>query len=113
LQPLSIVRTHGDESLTLLHEFLHVLVEQEAAPQVPLWLREGLVEALANSHPHPSAAMPISTIEATLKHPDSLTESQRAHAASAQLVQQLINKYGIQTVRGWLRSEVPPTALAP
>jgi hypothetical protein len=57
--------------------------------------------------------MPISAIESALKHPDSATESQRAHAASAQLAQQLINKYGIQTVRSWLRSGVPSTALAP
>ena len=113
LQPLSIVRTHGDESLTLLHEFLHVLVEQEAAPQVPLWLREGLVEVLSDDHQHLSASMPISAIESALKHPDSATESQRAHAASAQLAQQLINKYGIQTVCSWLRSGVPSTALAP
>lgn len=113
LQPLSIVRTHGSESLTLLHEFLHVLVEQEASPQVPLWLREGLVEALTNNNLHPGTAMPISAIETALKHPDGVIESQRAHAVSAQLVQQLLNKYGIQTVRGWLRSGVPSTALAP
>jgi stage II sporulation protein D len=30
---------------TLLHEFLHALVEARATSQTPLWLREGLVEA--------------------------------------------------------------------
>ena len=112
LQPLPILRAHGGESPVLLHEFLHVLVEEEAAPQTPLWLREGLVEALADTHRHTGDAMQTSAIEAALAHPASATESQRAHAASAELVRRMIEKYGIPTVRSWLRSGVPSTALA-
>ncbi len=114
LQPLPVLRAHAADSSTLLHEFLHVLVEQEATPQTPLWLREGLVEVLADNNLHPTGdAMQISEIETALAHPVTFMEAQRGHAASAQLVQHLISTYGFQTVRGWLRSGVPPTALVP
>ena len=46
LQPEPLLQSSGREEETLLHEFLHVLVESEASSQSPLWLREGLVEAL-------------------------------------------------------------------
>lgn len=113
LQPLTVLRAHGGESSTLLHEFLHVLVEQEASPQAPLWLREGLVEVLANGNQHDSDTMPVSEMERALVNPANAGASQRAHRASAQLLQRLVERYGIQTVRGWLRSGVPTTAVAP
>ncbi len=112
LQPLPVLRANAGESPTLLHEFLHVLVEEEAASQTPLWLREGLVEVVAGNRHQTSGAMPVSEIEASLAHPATLIEAQRAHAASEQFVQGLIDKYGLQMVRGWLRSGVPSTALA-
>jgi len=111
LQPLPVLRAHGGESSTLLHEFLHVRVEQEAAPTTPLWLREGLVEALANPHKDYFDEMPLPKIESALAHPLNMPESQRAHEASAKLVQRLIEKYGKQTVLNWLRSGVPANAL--
>ncbi len=49
LQPATVRRNNGGSEALLLHEFLHVLVEQQAGEQAPLWLREGLVETLANS----------------------------------------------------------------
>ena len=58
LQPAGIIRKNGTAQATLLHEFLHVLVEQEAAQTAPLWLREGLVEALAGSSQHDSSTGP-------------------------------------------------------
>jgi len=112
LQPLPVLRAHGGESSTLLHEFLHVLVEQEATSQTPLWLREGFVEFLSGDNQRRSDAMPPSEIENALAHPSNLAESQRAHAAATQLVKNLIDKYGLQTVRTWLRSGVPPTVLS-
>ncbi len=113
LQPLPVLRARGGESSTLLHEFLHVLVEQETTPQTPLWLREGLVEALAGGNQHGRDAMRVSEIELALAHPADAAESQRAHTAAELLVQRLIDKYGFEAVRGWLRSGVPSTALVP
>ncbi len=49
LQPAAVRKNNGaDDQALLLHEFLHVLIEQEAGANAPLWLREGLVETLAS-----------------------------------------------------------------
>ena len=48
LQPAAVRQNNGGTEALLLHEFLHVLVEQQAGEKAPLWLREGLVETLAN-----------------------------------------------------------------
>ena len=47
LQPAAVRQNNGGAGTLLLHEFLHVLVEQQAGANAPLWLREGLVETLA------------------------------------------------------------------
>lgn len=116
LQPEAILRAHGDESATFLHEFLHVLVEQEATPQTPLWLREGLVEALADGPDRARVAslpqMSVPAIEIALAHPADVTDSRRAHAAAAQFVERLIDRHGLTAVRTWLQSSVPSTVLA-
>jgi stage II sporulation protein D (peptidoglycan lytic transglycosylase) len=116
LQPSRILQVHESEYATLLHEFLHVLVEQEATSQTPLWLREGLVEVLANGaqHDNPASAsrMPIAAIEASLAQPADMMSSQNAHHASAQYVQRCIDQYGFSVVRGWLHAGLPSTVLA-
>jgi hypothetical protein len=45
VQPLRILAARKLLAGTLRHEFLHALVEERAAANTPLWLREGLVEA--------------------------------------------------------------------
>ena len=45
VQPLRTLAARKLLASTLLHEFLHALVEERATAQTPLWLREGLVEA--------------------------------------------------------------------
>jgi stage II sporulation protein D len=108
LQPVAVLQARGGASSVLLHEFLHVLVEQEATVKTPLWLREGLVEALAEDVHARDASMPKAvTLEAGLAHPASMAESQRAHLAAGEFVQKLIQRYGLDTVRSWLRSGVP------
>ncbi|MCL2661037.1 MAG: SpoIID/LytB domain-containing protein [Acidobacteriaceae bacterium] len=106
LQPLLIVQRQSDLQKLLLHEFLHVLVEQESSGSAPLWLREGLVEALTGDAT-PSATMTASEIEQALHHPKNLAETARAHQAAGALVKKLWAFYGKQTVRGWLRSGPP------
>jgi stage II sporulation protein D len=105
LQPAAVLRGRGRS--TLAHEMLHVLVEAEATERAPLWLREGLVEALAGE-PSPPFAMPAADMEAALRHPDSLAASQRAHRAAAARVRAAIARYGASAVRGWLSSGPPP-----
>jgi stage II sporulation protein D len=113
LQPAAILGTAVND--TLLHEFLHVLIEQEAAPTAPLWLREGLAEALADPHaPHlPAITIPIPQLDAALTNPPTPEASRKAHAAAATLTARLIARYGLPTVRTWLRTPIPPQALQP
>jgi len=111
LQPEAVILRHGGWRPLLLHEFLHSLVEQEAGASTPLWLREGLVEALAGEHGDVQG-MTAAQIDAALLRASSQQEAERAHRAACGLVQRLIAAQGIQTVRGWLRSGVPAGAVA-
>jgi len=102
-----VLRAHGrSAAATLLHEMLHVLVEAEAGERTPLWLREGLVEVMADGSAQ-GAPMSAKETENALLHANSLPESERAHRAAAVRVQALIARYGLSTVRGWLSSGVP------
>src|SRR6185312_367933 len=108
LQPASVLRANGqEEQSVMLHEMLHALVEAEAGAPAPLWLREGLVEVLAGEKDGPEASLPESTMERALRDPASLEEARRAHQAAGQRVSRLVARYGLGTVRGWLRSGVP------
>jgi stage II sporulation protein D len=116
LQPEEVLHAHGrDASITLLHEMLHVLVEAEATERSPLWLREGLVEVLAdesaeNANRPDRNTMAGYAIDSALLHADSLRESQRAHRAAAARVGAAIGRYGFPVVRDWLSTGVPAGA---
>jgi stage II sporulation protein D len=110
LQPYEISsRNNGLESL-LLHEMLHARIEQEATSKAPLWLREGLVEALADSQPHAATTGRVAAIDAALAHPADAMQSRRAHAEAAALAQSCMQRYGFSAVRSWLSSGVPAGA---
>ena len=106
LQPVSVLQQHGGAEALLLHEFLHSMVESEATDAAPLWLREGLVEALAGESGGPKNMTPVQ-IDAALLRAGNQQEAEQAHRAACELVRGLIAKYGMQAVRGWLRSGVP------
>ncbi len=110
LQPEAVLTKSGSEEETLLHEFLHVLVESEASAQAPLWLREGVVEAVAGAvRGQAEAAMKIGDLDEALARPVNDAESQRAHAQAGKLAGALIDRYGLEQVRQWLRAgSVPP-----
>lgn len=109
LQPASILQRNGAMRKTLLHEFLHVLVEQESSSKTPLWLREGLVELLVDGPRQYESFSEVSltTLNANLSHPPDKVSSQRAHSDAASMVTGLVKHYGFATVRGWLRDGVP------
>ncbi len=112
LQPEDVLQRSGRKDDTLLHEFLHVLVESEASAQAPLWLREGLAEAVAEgpTAAGPGAPVDVRAVEAALAHPASQADSQRAHADAARLVAGLIARNGLEKVREWVRSGSMPDA---
>jgi stage II sporulation protein D len=108
LQPKSVLVSHGlSSSATMLHEMLHVLVEDEASKRAPLWLREGMVEVLAGEADGSTSSLSINEIESALTFADSWAASERAHRAAAARVRSLIARYGVSTVRGWLSSGPP------
>jgi stage II sporulation protein D len=109
LQPAP-VRQNNPNSL-LLHEFLHVLVEQEAGEKAPLWLREGLVETLAHPVNDKLELVSASEIDAELAHPGNAAASRHAHRVAAQMTALLCARYGMTAVRAFLRNGVPPDVI--
>jgi stage II sporulation protein D len=106
LQPVSVLQRHGGVEALLLHEFLHSMVESEATDTAPLWLREGLVEALAGEPGGPKNST-TDQIDAALRRAGNQQEVEQAHRAACELVRVLIAKYGLPMVRSWLRSGIP------
>ena len=115
-QPLHTLAVRQLLADTMRHEFLHALVEREAGPKAPLWLREGLVEAWSEAAPAtaPSAKpkLTIDEIDAALAHSASEAESEAAHRAAAWYAAQLLARYGRAQVLDWLRSDVPASVVA-
>jgi len=119
-QPLRVLASRHLLADTARHEFLHALVEREAGPGTPLWLREGLVELW--SEPDDSAAgaiarkpapvLPPDAVDSALAHSSSEAEAEQAHRAAEWYAAQLLARYGRGQVIEWLRSGVPASALA-
>jgi stage II sporulation protein D len=113
LQPLSTLQRYGPLQPLLLHELLHALIESQSTAKAPLWLREGLTEALVDLH---SAYKPpqssIADIEQTLANPPNLATDQQAHRDAAAIVRTLGHTYSLTVMRQWLRDGVPPQVLA-
>lgn len=95
VQPLDVVTRNGGARLLLRHELLHNLIEAEASPAAPLWLREGWV-AVLNGEPcgEASAQVAADQVDAALSTAASLKESQQAHRAACVLTQRLLHEQG-------------------
>ncbi|MFZ0336436.1 MAG: SpoIID/LytB domain-containing protein [Terracidiphilus sp.] len=114
-QPLRTLAARQLLADTMRHEFLHALVEHEAGPKAPLWLREGLVEvwseAAGTAHTPPldnyEPEIMAYAVSNSLAHAQSEAESEAAHRAAAWYATQLLNRYGRAQVLDWLRSDVP------
>jgi stage II sporulation protein D len=119
LQPYAVCNRNGGIEKLLLHEMLHARIEQEASARAPLWLREGLVEVLADPAQKansvtvvlPENADAAANIEAALANPTEEMQARRAHADAAALVRACIGRYGFPAVRGWLISGVPASVV--
>ncbi|MBS1805629.1 MAG: SpoIID/LytB domain-containing protein [Acidobacteria bacterium] len=112
-QPLATLAARRLLEPTMLHEFLHALVENETGPKAPLWLREGLVELWSEgSKSSGSPSMPIDSVENLLSHARRASESEAAHRAAARYCAMLLSRYGRQQLVAWLRSGIPDTVTA-
>ena len=61
----TLQRTHSLDS-TLRHEFLHMLIESQARPSTPLWLREGLAIYLSNPESAKPSKVDVDVLERQL-----------------------------------------------
>jgi len=97
---------------TLRHELLHVAVESQAVPGLPLWFREGLVGYLAKRPTGGSAAdqgvRPTIPSDAELRQTEDAARAQRAYAEATRAVGDFANRYGLASVLGWLKTGLPP-----
>ena len=116
-QPLRTLAGRRLLADTMRHEFLHALVEQQAGPRAPLWLREGLVEVWSKANggaglprAPKSGAAPLLTPNEdndALAHAATAAESAAAHRAAERYAAQVLARYGRAQVLEWLRSGVP------
>lgn len=116
-QPLHTLAARRLLDTTMRHEFLHALIEHEAGPATPLWLREGLVEAWSGAGSQPAnrataaPALSLNAIDAALAHSSTGAESEAAHRAAAWYAAHLLDLNGRTKVLEWLRSGVPAGVL--
>ena len=103
---------------TVRHEFVHALVERQAGPQTPLWLREGLAE-LWSADPdvqtqlrHRIPIMTVDSTDAILAHPAAVSHSTTAHRDAGTYAARLVDRYGRAQVLDWLHSGIPASAIA-
>jgi stage II sporulation protein D len=112
-QPLSTLASRKLLGPVLRHEFLHALVEGQAAAGTPLWLREGLVEVWADGTQGSSTpAMKIEEVDRALAHGSEEAQSEAAHRAAGWYAQRLLDRYGRAQVVTWLRMGMPASAVA-
>jgi stage II sporulation protein D len=118
VQPLRTLAGRKMLVPVLRHEFLHALVESQAAAHAPLWLREGLVEIWGQagmSAPQPVGPAPTmqpGEVDHALAHAATETQSAAAHRAAGWYAARLLSRFGREQVLAWLRSGLPASALA-
>ena len=106
LQPAELLQRRGILKQTLRHEIFHVLTENAAAPGLPVWFREGLVEWMTQRVSE--RAVPVQTPDDTdLRQRADRSRAERASRAAALRVSALMSRYGEETVLGWLKRGRP------
>jgi hypothetical protein len=92
----------------LRHEFLHMLVEDNAAADTPLWFREGLVVYLGGDPPSArSLDMSVQQVEQGIRSRQSAAEMRHAYGEAAEMVSDLEKQYGRNRLIEWLKSGIP------
>jgi stage II sporulation protein D len=115
-QPLTTLAARKLLSSVLRHEFLHALIESRAEANTPLWLREGLVEALTDGKDNAGGAglaptIKLNQVDQALTHATTDSQSEAAHRAAALYAARLLAHFGGAQVLTWLRTGLPASAL--
>ena len=88
------------------HELAHVLIESQAAADLPLWLREGLAEYLVQ--PRTAQGEAPALHDADMRQREDAARAIRAYAGAASVVSGLIKRYGEAMVLDWVKRSLPP-----
>ena len=104
LQPISKLQLAGSLDSTLRHEFLHMLIEANAAPNAPLWLREGLAIYLANPQAVRPASVDVNVMERQMHSLRTGEEMRAAYRACGAAVADAVEKNSLDSVLSWVRT---------
>jgi stage II sporulation protein D len=100
-----------DAEKTLRHELFHVLIESQAAPSLPRWFREGLVEYLSGAHIGSGSGRLPSNAE--LRETYDAAGARRAYEDATAAVAELGRHYGEAALLRWVKSGIPSSASRP
>ncbi len=103
LQPAATLRARGVLESTMRHEMLHVVMEADGAPGLPVWFREGLVDYLTGER----ASAPSGTVDTSLRQRSSADSARQAYAEAAGSVAVLVRRYGETAVFTWIGAGLP------
>ena len=90
----------------LKHEILHVILESHAAPGLPIWFREGVVEWMSGDKANTEAGG--DKVERDLRQRRVRSDAESAYAAAASRVSELVHRYGETAVLGWVGTGLAP-----
>lgn len=90
---------------TLRHELLHIMVEERAAPGIPLWFREGLVAYLASRSTQGTGHAPE---DAAIRQTTDAARARQANHDARRRIAELVQRHGEPAVLEWLKRGLPP-----
>jgi stage II sporulation protein D len=108
LQPVDLLQSKGLLESTLGHELLHILLEAQAAPGLPVWFREGMVHYLEKQPVTGTARIPA---DDDLRQRSDAPRARRAYADAEAMVASLVRAYGETVVVGWVKRGLPPDVM--
>jgi stage II sporulation protein D len=103
LQPVSLLRSKGALESTIRHELLHVFVEAQARPGLPVWFREGVAGYLEGG----ARSTPGDAEDRDLRQTGDESRARRAYAAAVERVAELVRRNGAAVVLGWVQTGLP------
>ncbi len=109
MQPAKLLGAQVEH--VLRHEMVHLLLEANAAPQTPLWFREGMAMLLSGDAPSSAPPMTPQKMEAALSQRSDYKAVQAAYASSLGTVARLEQQYGRDQLLSWLNTGIPSAVL--
>jgi stage II sporulation protein D len=107
LQPVEVLESRGVLRPTLQHELVHAMVGMHAAPGLPVWFREGVVEWLVRGGADSQSAVSRLVGTHELLQRQDRTTAERAYGVAEARVGALAARYGADAVLTWVARGLP------